>query len=421
MDKPPFQVLVSPARQNASPICASPVGESGGPGRPRRAARHASTATTRRRAALHRPACVQHPAAPHGPPPGRTPRPRGLASRPGLGAGVATVVPSGGSAPTGRCLRRPGAGSHNDLAGAQRAGLEQPPSRRSARAGPESRPLRAAEGAARMQIALIADHIGSLAPSSSAGADQATGAYPDGYPDDPAADVLALARALAGLEHEVTVYARRDAAALPESAVLVPRGHRRVPQRRPASAAGRRQAAAAHGGLRRRPGAAVAAQRSGRGTRPQLDQRHGGARCVPRHSDPGRAVIPAAGSGGGSPPQVRTAAQRLSRSAARAGPAAGRGGPQRERRAGPRRGRSQRAGPARDTAGIGQGGASRRGYRSIPPLGPAARRDGPRPRLITVAPLAEHSELAAVVQRADPGAGSGAGHRGRSGPRQAGR
>lgn len=48
-----------------------------------------------------------------------------------------------------------------------------------------------------MQIALIADHIGSLAPSGSAGAGQAT----DAYPDDPAAGVLALARALAGLDH----------------------------------------------------------------------------------------------------------------------------------------------------------------------------------------------------------------------------
>ena len=71
-----------------------------------------------------------------------------------------------------------------------------------------------------MQIALIADHIGSLAPSSGAGACEAR--LPDAYPDDPAAGILALARALAGLEHEVTVYARRDCAALPESAALCP-------------------------------------------------------------------------------------------------------------------------------------------------------------------------------------------------------
>ena len=52
-----------------------------------------------------------------------------------------------------------------------------------------------------MKIALVADHLGPL-PSAA-----------DGYPGDPAARVLSLASALAGQDHQVTVYSREDAVA----------------------------------------------------------------------------------------------------------------------------------------------------------------------------------------------------------------
>lgn len=56
-----------------------------------------------------------------------------------------------------------------------------------------------------MKIALIAEHLG---PVSRLG----TNAYPDGQ---AAAGLLALAKALAAREHQVTVYSRQDSAALP--------------------------------------------------------------------------------------------------------------------------------------------------------------------------------------------------------------
>jgi glycosyltransferase involved in cell wall biosynthesis len=60
-----------------------------------------------------------------------------------------------------------------------------------------------------MKIALIAEHLGS--PSQPAR---------DAYPGDPAADILSLARALAAQGQRVTVYSRRDSAALPRQAPL---------------------------------------------------------------------------------------------------------------------------------------------------------------------------------------------------------
>jgi glycosyltransferase involved in cell wall biosynthesis len=68
-----------------------------------------------------------------------------------------------------------------------------------------------------MKIALIADRAG---PPSPAKADP--GAAPDAYPGGPAAGVRSLARALAELQHQVTLYARRDDAGLPAVASLGP-------------------------------------------------------------------------------------------------------------------------------------------------------------------------------------------------------
>ena len=248
-----------------------------------------------------------------------------------------------------------------------------------------------------MQIALIADHIGSLAPSSSAGAGQATDADPDGYPDDPAAGVLALARALAGLEHEVTVYARRDAAALPESAVLCPGVTVEYlsagPRARLADDKLLPHVAAFADGLAQRwqrsvPAVAhahswtsgMAALAASRGTQIPVVQSF-------------RQLAAAADL----PPQVRTAAQRLSRSAAeqaRLQAAVGRSANAVLARAEAEVSELARLGIRQASVKVVPAGVDTDQFR---PSGPAARRDS-RPRLITVAPLAEHSELAAVVQ-----------------------
>ena len=58
-----------------------------------------------------------------------------------------------------------------------------------------------------MKIALVAEHVGEQ-PDLSA----------DAYPGDPAARIRSLATALAGLDHQVTVYSRRGRAELAEDA-----------------------------------------------------------------------------------------------------------------------------------------------------------------------------------------------------------
>jgi glycosyltransferase involved in cell wall biosynthesis len=244
-----------------------------------------------------------------------------------------------------------------------------------------------------MQIALIADHIGSLAPSSGAEAGQAT----DAYPDDPAAGILALARALAGLEHEVTVYARRDCAALPESAALCPGVTVEYlsagPLARLTGDSLRPHVAAFADGLAQRwqrsvPAVAhahswtsgMAALAAARGTRIPVVQSF---RQLATAADP--------------PRQVRTARQRPSRSAAE------------QARLQAAVGRSANAVLARAEAEVSELaslGIPQASVKVVPAgvdtdqfraPGPAVRRDS-RPRLITVAPLAERSELAAVLQ-----------------------
>jgi len=69
-----------------------------------------------------------------------------------------------------------------------------------------------------MLIALIADHVG-LPQRHAEGASDAEA---DAYPYDEDTRVTALARALAGLQHQVTIYARMDAAGLPGSSALCP-------------------------------------------------------------------------------------------------------------------------------------------------------------------------------------------------------
>ena len=62
-----------------------------------------------------------------------------------------------------------------------------------------------------MRIALVAQNGSPLAPATSQ------------EPTSQAASVAAHARELAQLGHRVTIYARRDARALPDSAILAPR------------------------------------------------------------------------------------------------------------------------------------------------------------------------------------------------------
>lgn len=244
-----------------------------------------------------------------------------------------------------------------------------------------------------MQIALIADHIGSLAASGRAEAGQAT----DAYPDDPAAGVLALARALAGLDHQVTVYARRDSDALPESAALCPgvtveyliagprawlAGDKLLPH-----IAGfadglterwqRSVPAVAHAHTWTSGMAALAAARGA------------GIPVVQSFRPPGPDLPD-------HPRQVRGAAQRLARSTAE------------QARLQAAVGRSANAVLARaeaEVTGLARLGIPQASVKVVPagvdtgqfrPSGPAARRDG-RPRLITVAPLAEGSELAGIL------------------------
>jgi glycosyltransferase involved in cell wall biosynthesis len=69
-----------------------------------------------------------------------------------------------------------------------------------------------------MRIALIADHVGLPQRQAEGGSD----AEADAYPHDEDARVTALARALAGLQHQVTIYARMDAAGLPGSTARCP-------------------------------------------------------------------------------------------------------------------------------------------------------------------------------------------------------
>jgi glycosyltransferase involved in cell wall biosynthesis len=69
-----------------------------------------------------------------------------------------------------------------------------------------------------MKIAMIADRVGP--PALPAAADP--GGPPCAYPGDAASGVRSLARALAELRHQVTIYARQDAAGLPAAAGLCP-------------------------------------------------------------------------------------------------------------------------------------------------------------------------------------------------------
>jgi hypothetical protein len=125
MGMPPFLVLVSPARQNGSPICASPwvspvvPGGLGGPG-PLYV--HGDYPPG---AALHRPTRV--------PPPGRTPRPATRPRRPASPAGLAVRR---GRRPAGPVFTEPRRGKPQRLAGAQRAGRED---QRASREEPPSR------------------------------------------------------------------------------------------------------------------------------------------------------------------------------------------------------------------------------------------------------------------------------------------
>ncbi len=245
-----------------------------------------------------------------------------------------------------------------------------------------------------MQIALIADHIGPLAPPARA----ETGEAADSYPDDPAASVLGLARALAGLEHQVTVYTRSDSAARPESAILTPgvtveyltagpRTRLTADRLLPHIAA----FADALAGRWRHSAPAVAhahswtsgmaALAAARGARFPVVQSF--RQLEPGSADPHRPA--------------RGAAQRLTRgSAARV-------------RLQAAVGRSASAVLARaetEAAELGRLGIPLASVRIVPagvdtgqfsPSGPAARR-GPRPRLVTVAPLAERGELATVLR-----------------------
>ncbi len=245
-----------------------------------------------------------------------------------------------------------------------------------------------------MQIALIADHIGSLTASGSAGADQAT----DAYPDDPAAGVLALARALAGLEHQVTVYARRDSAALPESAALCPGATVEYliagPRARLAADKLLPHIAAFADGLterwQRRVPAVAHAHTWTSGMAALAAARAAGIPVVQSFQAPGPDPAD-------PPRQVRRAAQRLTRSTAQ------------QARLQAAVGRSATAVLARaeaEVAELARLGVPQASIKVVPagvdtgqfrPSGPTARRDG-RPRLITVAPLAERSELAGILR-----------------------
>jgi glycosyltransferase involved in cell wall biosynthesis len=245
-----------------------------------------------------------------------------------------------------------------------------------------------------MQIALIADHIGSLAPPTGAEAGQAT----DVYPDDPAASILALARALTGLEHQVTIYARRDSAGRPESAELYPgvtveyliagpQARLRADQLLPHIAAfadgladrwQRSMPAVAHAQTWTSGMAALAAAR--------------GAGLPVVQSFPQLGPDPA-----DSPRQVRQAAPRLIRSTeeqARLQAAVGRSAHVVLARAEAEVTELVRLGIPQASVKVVPAGVDTGQFR---PSFPAARRDG-RPRLITVAPLAERRELAAVLQ-----------------------
>jgi glycosyltransferase involved in cell wall biosynthesis len=241
-----------------------------------------------------------------------------------------------------------------------------------------------------MQIALIADHIGSLAPSARAEA--------DAYPDDPEAGVLSLARALAGLEQQVTVYTRSDDAALPESAALCPGATVAYLSAGP-------QARLAGDRLLPHIGAFAdsLAQRWQRSA-PAVAHAHSwtsGMAALAAARGTGIPVVQSfrqLGTDPADPPrQVRSAAQRLVRNqAARA-------------RLQAAVGRSASAVLARaeaDVAELARLGIPQTSVTVVPagvdtgqfrPSGPAARR-GDRPRLLTVTTLGERKELATVLQ-----------------------
>jgi glycosyltransferase involved in cell wall biosynthesis len=249
-----------------------------------------------------------------------------------------------------------------------------------------------------MQIALIADHIGSLAPPVGAEAGQATDVYPEAYPDDPTASILALARALAGLEHQVTIYARRDSAGRPESAELCPGVTVEYliagPQARLRGDQLLSHIAAFADGLadrwQRSMPAVAHAQTWTSGMAALAAARGAGLPVVQSFRQLGPDPAD-------SPRQVRQAAPRLIRSTeeqVRLQAAVGRSAHVVLARAEAEITELVRLGIPQASVKVVPAGVDTGQFR---PSGPAARRDG-RPRLITVAPLAERRELAAVLQ-----------------------
>jgi glycosyltransferase involved in cell wall biosynthesis len=245
-----------------------------------------------------------------------------------------------------------------------------------------------------MQIALIADHIGSLASPARAEA----GAAADAYPDDPAASVLSLARALAGLEQQVTVYARSDDAALPESAALCPGATvEYLSAGPPARLAGDRllpHIAAFADSLAqrwRRSAPAVAHAHSWTSGMAALAAARGtGIPVVQSFRQLG--IDPAE-----PPRQVRSAAQRLVRSPGarvRLQAAVGRSATAVLARAEAEIAALARLGIPQTSVTVVPAGVDTAQFR---PSGPAARRSD-RPRLLTVTTLGERKELATVLQ-----------------------
>ncbi len=246
-----------------------------------------------------------------------------------------------------------------------------------------------------MEIALIADHIGQPPRPAKAGRRRKPGPLTDTYPHDEDAGVFSLAKALAGLQHLVTIYARNDAAGLPGSSAVYPGVTVEY------LTAGPQQPLA---GDQLVPHVAAFADQLARRWRrgaPAVAHAHSwtsGMAALAAARDVGIPVVQSFRSVGTASPGASEARGR--RSARAAAPKA---------RLQAAVGRSASAVLARthaEATGLARLGVPPASVKVVPagvdtaqfsPSGPVASR-GSRPRLLTLAPLAARQELASILQ-----------------------
>ena len=256
-----------------------------------------------------------------------------------------------------------------------------------------------------MKIALVAEQASQLIPSRGRTA-------PDG---GPAHGLVPLAGALAGLGHDVTVYARRDAGSQPTRSSLVPGVTLERLKAGPAAVLPPDQVLAHMSAF-----SGQLAKRWNRST-PDIVHAHywtSGLAALAATRDVSVPVVQTFHTLGVS--ERRTAQARRLR---RPGPADQDGGadrPQRARRAGQLVRRAGGPDPARRPAPVRRGRPVRRGHQPVLPEGPVARRSS-KPRLLAVDPLAPRTQSPDIDPRVRRGARLRAGHRRRPGAGRPGR